>query len=256
MSPRKTAPGAVLLIALLLPFILGAQAEPGEAEAPEKKKKNWNLALNAGLTLNSGNTSSKLFSGESKLELILADSRLQTRLEKLYGVSNQVANADSTRWQNHYSRKLGRGLNLSATLFFERDRFAEINLRTNAGLGLECRFQDTEERKSGLGITMNGEFLDSRGDVPDRKSLRFSLTYLWERKFNNNSRISISANYTPNLADLFTDYRLESRISLNLLMKEPLWLTVRLHERFNNQPLAPGIRKNDLTLITALEIIL
>jgi len=50
------------------------------------------------------------------------------------------------------------------------------------------------------------------------------------------------------------DYRLEGDISLSLLMKKPVWLTIRLKDRYNNAPLSARLEKNDLTLINSIEI--
>ena len=232
-----------------------AEEEKQDADR-DHKEKNWMLSLSGGLTMNAGNTDNKLLNAQSLLTINLPRTRIQSQLEQVYGFSDKSKIADATRFNNRFSRKLGNGLHLSASLSLERDEFAGFALRSNGGLGLECRFQDSDEKRSQLVLTCNGEYINSQGAYPDRKSLRFSVNYSLDRKFKNHAKLSFYALYTPNLADFLVDYRLETKLSFSFLMKDPLWLTIRIHDRFNNLPLAAGIKKNDLTLITAIELTL
>ncbi|GEM_PF-2054907 len=247
------------LFRVILPLILlsGLQLpadEPAATQTPEAETRPWNLSLNGGLTIHSGNTRSHLLHGEINFDIRLDGFTLDSDLENLYGRSGSEVIQQKGRWANAFIRSLNKRLNLFGQVLLEYDSIAGITLRTTTGLGVRIDVHDNETLKTTLSTSLNGEFLNQRQPAPNQQSLRLHLSLASELTLSQTSRVEARVLYTPDLGDFCHDYRLEVDAALSLLMKKPVWITLKLQDRFNNFPLSAEIKKNDLTLITAVEI--
>ena len=248
---RVTFVPAMLCLAMVVGAIQETPAAPATAQA---ENRPWNLTLNGGLTINSGNTRSRVFNGEIDFSVRLDGSEFSTLFDTLYGRSGNEVIQKKGKWDNAFTHGLNKRLNLFGQLVLEYDAIAGITLRTTTGLGLSVDIHDKEAIKTRLTASLNGEFLDPGGDAPFQRSLRLQITLATEAHISASARIKARVLYTPDMADFRRDYRVEVDAALSLLMKKPLWITIKLQDRFNNFPASGGIKKNDLTLITSISI--
>ncbi len=222
-------------------------------DPPPKPKRSWVLALGGGVTLSAGNTTGKQFTHSGKFAIRGRHIEYLTTLDLLYGMSANARTANRGRWTQKVANPQKKRINPFGSLAFEYDEFASIGLRANVGLGAQWVFSDREENRSRVVASMNGETVDTTHGLPDRKSFRLSIEYSKEFRFSKTSRISLSSLWTPNLADFARDYRIDANATLSVMMTDPLWLTLKLQNRFNNYPPGAALKKNDLTLVTAIE---
>jgi putative salt-induced outer membrane protein YdiY len=245
-----------LILCLLIP-VLTCQARSSEVDTPKEQAdatQPWNLTLNGGLTIHSGNTRSRLLHGEINFDIRLDGFILDSDFETLYGRSDSEVIQKKGKWANSFTRSLTKRLNLFGQVLLEYDAIAGITLRTTTGLGLRVDIHDREKIKTTLTTSLNGEFLNYEEPAPNQQYLRLHISLAMEARFSETSQLKTRILYTPDVADLWRNYRLEADASLSMLMKEPVWITLKLMDRYNNLPLSAEIRKNDLTLITAVEI--
>jgi len=232
-------------------WLMGDTLPSDPAAAPPQR--NWKLTLSGGVTLTSGNTSSQQFNNTCKFAVKGAQLEYLTTLDFLYGMSGDTKTANKGKWVQNLANPQKKRINPFGSLSIEYDEFAGIGLRTNVGLGAQWVFSDRPENRSRIVTSFNGEFVDTTQGLPNRKSVRFNLEYSKELRFSKTSRFSLSSLWTPNLADFARDYRLDALASVSVMMSNPLWLTLKLQNRFNNYPSSSTAKKNDLTFITAVE---
>jgi len=254
MRRSRLCPLLILLCAVSL-FSASPHA-PGDADPPpeEEPKRPWELTINGGLTINSGNTRSRVFNGETGFALHLGNFEFDTSFDTLYGRGESEVVQNKGKWANSFGRGINRRLNIFGQVVLEYDAIAGISLRTTTGLGIQADIHDRENLKSRLTVSLNGEFLNLREEYASQQTLRLQVLLSSEARLSPTAIFKARLMYTPDLADLRRDYRLEADASLSLLMKKPLWVTLKFKDRFNNHPVSAEVKKNDLTLITAIEI--
>lgn len=247
-------PVLILLCAIYPSPAFSHPADGADAAPEEKPERPWQLTINGGLTINSGNTRSRVFNGEADFSLHLDGFELDTQFDTLYGRSESEVVQNKGKWANSFSRRLNGRLNYFGQVVLEYDAMAGISLRTTAGLGIRVNIHDRESLKSRLTLSLNGEFLNLRGEYASQQSLRMQVLLSSEARLSPTAVFKARLMYTPDLADLRRDYRIEADASLSLLMKKPLWIILKFKDRFDNFPSSPEVEKNDLTLITAVEL--
>lgn len=229
-----------------------------DAESKEKKSstpgKNWSLAVKGGITLNAGNTESRIINGGLEFNLKSKEIEYLSKLEVFYGSSKQQDIVNKGKWFNKIAGKRKKRFNLYGTASVEYDEFARIALRGSGGLGLQYTISDAPHTNAKLAASINGEYTDARDKVKSTGSARLNLNYSLKKKFSKTGKYSITILYTSNLASFFGDYRVEASASLSVLLKNPLSLKIEMQERYTNHPLLENLKKNDFILVTSLEI--
>jgi hypothetical protein len=243
----------ILFCLSALAYADGITTPEGESST-QKAEKTWNLLLSGGLTVNAGNTQSTLLNNGARFSLRKDGMEYLTTLDTLYGTSRKVKISDRGKWLNNVTLKVNGNCNLLAVLTLEYDQFADIALRTITGLGMQFVLREKELQKSKLAASINGEFVNAFQDGNDVRSIRLNINFMAERQFSKTAKVLLNALYTPNLSKFFLDYRVEAFTTLSVLMTNPIWVTLKLQDRFNNSPVSLGIQRNDLMFITALEI--
>jgi hypothetical protein len=247
---NKTAAALFLLLnaAVLLTF-----AQVGEAKPP-KVDKNWSLSLRGGLTLNAGNTRSQLISGGLKFTLKSKVLEYLTTLEAFYGSSKEQDIVNKGKWYSKLARKTDKRFNLYGTTSLEYDELAGIALRGSGGLGIQYTISSTAKTRAKLAAGINGEFTDARYELDNTGSARLNLNYNLQKNLAETSNYSLDVLYTSNLVHFFGDFRVEINAAFAVLIKNPLSLKFEIQERYTHRPLEANLKKNDLLLVTSLEI--
>ena len=219
----------------------------------QSKEKKWSLILNGGFTLNTGNTKSTIINLGSKFNMKLKHFDFNTMLDLYYGKSEGEEISNKGKWSNNFSKYTGKLVNWYTSLFFEYDKISNIDLRTNFGLGIQLVFLDLINKKSKLSTSLNAEFSKISIDFKNTNSIRLSFNYVFERSFSDSKKLYLNTLYTPNVSDIFKDYRIELLASLSILMTEPIWLILKIQDKYNNLPVSEDLKKNDFIFITSIE---
>ena len=228
-------------------------AQADEAKT-RKGEKNWSLSLRGGLTLNAGNTRSQLISGGLKFALKSKVLEYLTTLEAFYGSSKEEDIVNKGKWYSKLARKTDKRFNLYGATSLEYDELAGIALRGSGGLGIEYSLSNTPQTKVKLAAGINGEFTDARDELDNTGSARLNLNYNLQKNLGETGNYLIDVLYTSNLVRFFGDFRVEIKASLSVLIKNPLSLKFEIQERYTNRPLEANLKKNDILLVTSLEI--
>ena len=242
-----------LLIILLVLSSTIVLPEVKEEKKP-KPNKSWSLAVKGGITLNAGNTESQLISGGVKFNLKLKDIEYLTNFEAFYGSSKNEQTANKGKWLNKFVNKTEKRFNLYGTLSLEYDKFAKIALRGNGGVGIQYSFADTPKTKVKMAAGISGEFTNGLEEIENTRSMRLNLNYIQEKEISETAKYGIDILYTSNFGHFFSDYRIETRAFLSVVLKNPLSLKIEMQERYTNRPLEENLKKNDFILVTSLEI--
>jgi len=219
----------------------------------QNREKKWSLRLNGGFTLNTGNTKSTLVNIGSKFNLKLKYFEYNTILDIYYGKSEGEEISNKGKWSNNFSKYTGNLVNWYTSVFFEYDKISNIDLRTNFGFGIQLVFSDLIKKKSKLSASLNAEFSNLSVDIQNTNSLRLNFNYVYERSFSDSKKLYFNTLYTPNVSNFFIDYRIELLASFSILMTEPIWLTLKIQDKYNNLPVSDNLKKNDFIFITSIE---
>lgn len=209
--------------------------------------------ISGGITLNSGNSNQTVINGGYNFAYQRNSFGYQSKLELYYGQNDGITQVSNGAWEHSLTHSLSKRLNLSGNLGIEYDRLAQIASRTSMDLGVLFRISQTEKNKASLSATLRGEILDGIGNTEDKTGARLVLGISNEHSFSESASLKFNCQYTPNIINPINDYRLELQSSLSVLMKRPIWLTLKVRERFNSMP-QDDVKKNDLTLVTALTL--
>jgi hypothetical protein len=243
----------LLLVALLVSSSTIVHAQVNEENKP-KPDKGWSLAIKGGITLNAGNTESQLINGGLQFNLDKKGIEFLTNFEAFYGSGNEAQTMNKGKWFNKFVNKTEKQFHFFSTFSLEYDIFAKIALRGSGGAGLEYSIADTPTTKVKLAAGVNGEFTDGLKELESTRSMRLILNYIQEKTFSETAKYSINILYTSNFGHFFTDYRVETGVSLSVILKNPLSLKIELQEKYTNRPLEEILKKNDFILVTALEV--
>jgi hypothetical protein len=251
----KPIPQAILILSVFLLVLSGTIALPEvKKENKPKPNKGWSLAIKGGITLNAGNTESQLINGGLEFNLDKKGIEFLTNFEAFYGSGNEEQTMNKGKWFNKFVNKTEKRFHLIGTFSLEYDIFAKIALRGSGGTGLQYSISDTPKTKVKLAAGVNGEFTNGLQELKNTKSMRLNLNYTQGKTFSETAKYSIDILYTSNFGHFFTDYRVETKVSLSVILKNPLSLKIEAQERYTNRPLEEMLKKNDFILVTSLEI--
>jgi hypothetical protein len=251
---RGTIPPLILLLVglpVLSSTLVHAQVDEENKPKPDK---GWSLAIKGGITLNAGNTESQLINGGLQFNLEKKGIEFLTNFEAFYGSGNEAQTMNKGKWFNKFVNKTEKQFHFFSTFSLEYDIFAKIALRGSGGAGLEYSISDTPNTKLKLAGGVNGEFTDGLHELESTKSMRLILNYILEKTFSKTAKYSINILYTSNFGHFFTDYRVETGVSLSVILKNPLSLKIEMQEKYTHRPLEEMLKKHDFILVTALEV--
>ncbi len=243
----------LILIAFNIYSITTELKQERKTEIEKKETRNYSFLISGGITFNSGNTKSKLLNGGSKFNIKLKKSEYLTTFETFYGTSKGEQIGNKGKWDNNLSTKIGTNLNLYGVFSLEYDKFSNIDLRTSSGIGIQFVISDIEKNRSKFAASFNSEFLNASNNIENKKSIRLNLNYYSEILLSKTTKFSASVLLTSNLSNITDDYRLESLASISVLMTKPIWLKIKVWNKYNNKPISEKIKKNDFALVTSVE---
>jgi len=255
MKQNNRTIGVLLLLwACVVPFSLSSADDDAAKAEPAAKTRIWNLGITGGITLNSGNTQNTMFQAGLDFKLDIKRFNFKSKVEGNYGTSQKEEIVNQGIWSSKLSAKFLKKINALASADFEYDNFSNISLRSGIGLGLKYLIVDKANVKTDIAASLQGEFTRAIDDTPFKRSLRFNVNYSLDFKINGTSNLSMTTLWTSNVDDFTNDYRFGVYSELKVLMKKPLWLKIKVRDKYTNLPQEGVLKKNDLMLVTALEI--
>lgn len=215
--------------------------------------KATTLSVSGGITLNTGNKNSRIINSSSKFKTKAGAFEYVSSFELFYGKSGAELISNKAKWKNNFSNTLSKHLNFYGTLGMEYDTIEGVALRHNIGIGLQGVLSKKKAYNAKLSASFNTE---SSEELSGRSNntIRIEVSYSATHQFSPTAKFTMESSVTSNLKKVTDDFRIESKASLSVLMKKPVWLKVKLVDKYTNSPLDVSKKKNDLSLVTALEL--
>lgn len=211
--------------------------------------------FSAGLSLSRGNSNYTRFYGKGIIKFLRKDAGFIISSNYIYGRGEKEV--DTNQGNLTFSTEkpvFGRWKLISSASYFF-DKMADIQGRVDFSLGLNYSMEVKSIKKVSFSASYSEEYEAYFTKTSVKKTRRLALAMNLRRKMDSGAQFSFAALYTPSLLDP-GDFRFEGEASMKFLMKKPLWLNFSLTERYNNQPPLATLKKNDIILITSLEITL
>ncbi len=233
---------------------MAAEKEETPTAPGTKSGKNRSLWLKGGITLNAGNTGSLLVNGGLKFQLDSKRFQYITNFDTFYGAGKSEKTVNKGEWLNTLSVKIRKRLNLCGKASLEYDEFSQLGLRVNTGLGIQYIIKNTPGITVKVASTLNAEFTDTLDINDNIESLRLNIDFSLEQEMTSTAKYAVDTLLTFNVNDFSHDYRVESRAFLSVSISKVLALRIEITDKYNNQPLGQGIKKNDFILVTSLQV--
>ena len=239
-SFRPTAALAALLPALLA--FSPAVAQEAEASA---EPDLWKLLLDATYSGSAGNQTLSFFDGGvrvTRLEPGIVETELNAR--------GRTGSDDGVRVAESYMLTLKADAFPEATwspFVFgsaERDRFKQLDLRSNAGGGVKYTFLRAEDTEVSLSLAVLHSREDLRlPDLPTQTDGRLSLRFKGAHELRDGIRVENVTFYQP-VWDVFDDYLAQSENILAVQVLSMLAVTASyVYQRDSTPP--PDVESDD-----------
>jgi putative salt-induced outer membrane protein YdiY len=237
-----TAIGASALVVLASTAL--AQVPEGVTAEPP----TWATTASAGLTLTQGNSDTLLVTADIQSAKDWADNEARLGASAAYGESQNVRNNESIQAFGQYNRLFNERLFGYLRLDAMRDAIADIDYRFAASPGLGYYFIRSP-RTSLSGELGPGYIYEKQGgQTSDYFTLR--LAERFEYKLSDTARIWQSAEVLPQVDD-FENFIINAELGVETKLTQKLSLRTFAVNTYDNEP-APGRRRNDLKLVTAI----
>ena len=221
-------------------------ATPPPPVAP--KPAPWDVSAAAGLTLTRGNSSTLTATanilGQKKWDL----NELSLGADATYGTDHGTRNAESLHGFAQYNRLFTDRVYGYARVDGLHDAVADLKYRVTLSPGAGYYF--IKETNTTLSGEVGPGVIFERQGTNDHTYMALRLAEKFEHKFSDRVRVWQSLEFLPQV-DKFDNWILNAEVGVETKMSAKLALRVFALDTYDNQP-APGRKKNDLKLVTAL----
>jgi putative salt-induced outer membrane protein YdiY len=223
-------------------------AQGGPVTLTEEEKPAWNTTAHAGVTLTSGNSDSLLATLNILSTRNWAQNEMRLGADAAYGETEDVKSAESLRGFAQYNRLVSERWFGYLRLDALHDGVADVDYRISFSPGAGYYFIRTPQ------TTLSGEFgpglihEKQGGEVNTYMTLR--LAERFEHQLNERVKIWQMVEVLPQVDD-FNNFLVNAELGLETSLTRKLSLRVFAQDTYDNEP-APGRKKNDLKLVTAL----
>lgn len=209
----------------------------------------WTGAVVAGATLTRGNTNTDNVNVAIDAVRRAEIDRITLGAGYLYGrqedpdTGEKDTSADNWFVAGKYDYFLNKRLYLFAAERLERDRIADLDLRSTTSGGLGYQWWESAKTNFNTEAGVAWVYEDYRnGGSDDHFALR--LAYHYDRKLNDKVLLFHNLEYLPSFED-FSDYNLNTDIGLRADLTEKLFAEFKFELRYDSTP-APDNEKEDL----------
>ncbi len=235
--------------ATALTFSAVSLAAQDAAPAPTPpEKKGWETSADAGLTLTRGNSSTALgtLSLQSNRKWTQQDVNLGASFT--YGEVDGVKNTEVARAFGQYNRIFDERIYGGLRLEILHDDIADIDYRVT--LSPLAGYYVVKNPTTRLAFEAGPSFIYEKQGGDETGYLALRLAERFEHNFNERTKLWQSAEYLPQVDD-FQNYIVNAEIGIETALTKKFHLKTYLQDTYDNEP-APGRKKNDLKLVTAI----
>jgi len=246
VNKKKYFAAGMMLILYLAAF--------GQAEEPKEEPPHWKGDVSLGLSLARGNSQSSSFSFTfaadgpvNKANTLLWANRVIYMFGEMDGETSAENLLVSSRLDWQHSDRTYSYYELQGT----RDKFKNYSYRLLPAVGLGYKVVAAEAIALGLDVGLSQvvtKYYDT-GDTDSYTGLKIGQQLVW--KIAETSEFNEKAEIAPDLS-AFKRYFLRLEANLITAIAESWSVKLTLIDSYDNKPVGPGIKKNDVTLIAGL----
>jgi putative salt-induced outer membrane protein YdiY len=244
---------------LVLTCTLALASGLAQAQATVKPDGQFRAALGLGASATSGNSSSRNLSLTGDGVRATQDDKLSIYGNAQYARSGGETTAEQVRLGTRYDRNLSSALFAFGGLDFERNKFANLKLRSQLSGGLGWHVLKTPATTwdvfGGLGYTSDKFFDPTFIDGATRTKYNYLGLLLGEESTHTLTETTTAKQrltIVPNLKNT-GEFRANWDAGLAVAMSKAMSLTVGLSVTHNSEP-GPGRKSTDTLLTTGLSV--
>lgn len=232
-------------------------ASTAMAQATVKPDGQWRAALGAGLSMASGNTTSRLLNMTGDVVKVTATDKWNLYGTMVYGKSGGTTTADLFNLGGRYNQDLNAQLFWFGQGDLARNKLANLSLRTSLAGGLGYHLVKTDAMTfdvfAGLGYSTDS-YINSTIVAGESRSSYSRLELLIGEESTH--RLTATTAFKqrlviyPNLSDR-GEFRAVFDAGLSVAMSNTLSLTTTVGMRHNSDP-GTGLKKTDTLLFTGV----
>jgi len=221
----------------------GQAAPPAPPPAPK-----WEKSAALGLTLTEGNSDTLLVTGNLLASRKGVRNEISFGVDGAYGENNDVKNNETLHGFGQYNRLFTERFYGYARLDGLHDAIADVEYRFTFSPGVGYYFIKNDQTRLSAEIGP-GYIYEKQGD-DERGYFTLRLAEKFEHKFNDKTKIWQSLEVLPEIED-FDNYLLNAELGVETQLVDKLALRSYVQDTYDHDP-APGRKKNDIKLVTAL----
>jgi putative salt-induced outer membrane protein len=242
-------PIILALAAALSAAHIGTNTSHGQVAAPvPPPPPKWEKSAALGLTLTEGNSDTLLVTGNLLASRKGERNEISLGADGAYGENNDVKNNETLHGFAQYNRLFSDRFYGYARLDGLHDAIADVEYRFTFSPGVGYYFIKNERTRLS-GEVGPGYIYEKQGD-DERGYFIARLAERFDHKINDKTKIWQSLEFLPEIED-FDNYIINAEVGVDTQLTQKLALRSYLQDTYDNQP-APGRKKNDLKLVTAL----
>jgi len=211
----------------------------------------WQGSADIAFSRSAGNTSATTYALTVDETRATEQNKTSLYASALYGKSQGEITADKSRISGRYDRNLSRRVFSFGLLEFERDRLANLKLRSNGGGGLGYHMLAEEPNKFDIfgGLSRSNSRRISGPSVSQSELL---LSEESEHKLGDKTLLKQKLSYYPNTEDL-AEFRTVFYSSLIFKLNGTVGLSLSLQNKYSSDS-GSGIKHSDTVFLTGLNI--
>jgi len=228
---------------------IGTNTGYGQAAVPTPPPPpKWEKSAALGLTLTEGNSDTLLVTGSLLASRKGVRNEISLGADGTYGENNDVKNNEALHGFVQYNRLFTDRFYGYARLDGLHDAIADVEYRITFSPGVGYYFIKNDRTRLSAEVGP-GYIYEKQGD-DERGYFTLRLAEKFEHKFNDKTKIWQSFEVLPEIED-FDNYIFNAELGVETQLAGKLALRSHLQDTYDNQP-APGRKKNDIKLVTAL----
>ena len=250
---------SITTIALLAGILAAGLGGPAQAQATLKPDGRFRSAIGLGASWTSGNTSTRQLSLNADAVRATAEDRTTLFGSANYARSEGVTTSDRVRLGGRHDIELRGPAFGFGSLEFERNKFANLELRGQLGAGLGWHLVKTQavswDLLAGVSYSDDRYFDPMLIDGQARTSYGYGGLLLGEEsthRFNEVTSAKQRLTLVPNLKNS-GEYRAQWDAGLAVSMSRALSLNLGLAMTYNSEP-GPGRKTSDTLLTTGVSV--
>ncbi len=236
------------MITIAAAAFVGLNAVAQTAAPAEPPKPKWDTSAAAGLTLTRGNSDTVVFTANILANRKGTPNEWSLGADATYGENNSVKNNESLHGFVQYNRLVTDKFYGYARADLLHDEIADVKYRLTVSPGVGYYFIKND--KTSLSAEVGPGFVYERQGGKDKSYLTLRVGEKFEHKFTARTRVWQSLEILPQV-DHFKNTIVIGEVGAEAGLTEKLSLRSYIQDTYDNEP-APGRKKNDLKLVTAI----